>query len=128
MKKILILLFSFFYLVLTSGMILNFHYCGGKIKSISLFSSSDEVGCCGSKMKSKNCCKDKTAYVKVKDNHNSNPFLKFITFKGQMLEIAIPSYLLAFQYSLQVERIQNYYPPPVLYDNPLYLKHKVLII
>ncbi len=105
------------------------HYCGGKLKNISLFDTFDEEGCCGSKkMKSKGCCDDETTYLKVKDKHNSNSSLKVVTFKGKMLDIAIPSFLCKFQYIIEEGYNENYHAPPVLYDNPLYLKHRVLII
>lgn len=55
--------------MIASGLTVSFHYCGGKLKYFSLFTAGDENGCCGSKKKSKGCCKNKTAFVKVKDNH-----------------------------------------------------------
>lgn len=77
---------------------------------------------------SKNCCKDKAAYYKVKDNHQSNNVLKspVPTYK------VTGFYLPIFEYNFNVigtsQVILNYHAPPVLFDNPLYLKHKVLLI
>lgn len=128
MKRILVFTLLFVYTTLACGVNLQLHYCGGKLKSFSLFGSSDEVGCCGSKMKSKDCCDDKSTYLKVKDKHNSNTSLKVVTFKGKMLDIAIPSFICKVQFTIQEGYNKNYHAPPVLYDNPLYLKHRVLII
>lgn len=128
MKRFLVFTLLFAYTTLACGVNLQLHYCGGKLKKISLIDSSDEDGCCGSKMKSKGCCKDKTTFIKVKDNHNSNLFLKITTFKGQILDVVIPSFLYRFQYSIKEGHNENYQAPPVLYDNPIYLKHRVLII
>jgi len=128
MKRFLVFTLLFVYTTLACGVNFQLHYCGGKLKNISLIDASDEDGCCGSKMKSKDCCKNKTTFIKVKDNHNSNSLLKVTTFKGQMLEAIIPTLLCKFQYSIQEGYNENYHAPPVLYDNPLYLKHRVLII
>ena len=94
MKRSLIFILLFVYTTLACGLNLQLHYCCGKLKSISFFETTDEGSCCGSKkMKSKDCCDDKTTYLKVKDKHNSNTSLKVVTFKGKMLDIAIPSFL-----------------------------------
>jgi hypothetical protein len=116
-----------FYLVSTSGMSLNVHYCGGKIKHVSLYSSS-EKGCCGKKKMSKKCCKDKVAYFKIKDNHKVNQLAKVVTPSSKLIT-AVLSLVINYSYvSSFYITIQNYHAPPVLYDNPLYLKHQVLLI
>ena len=70
LKKLLSILFCFIYLVSSAGINLNLHYCGGKVKSISLF-HTDEKDCCGTKMKNPNCCKDKSVVYKVKETQNN---------------------------------------------------------
>jgi hypothetical protein len=126
-KLVLSIIFSIFYLTSTSGVSINAHYCGGKIKHISFFKHS-EKNCCGKKKMSKNCCKDKAAYFKVKDNHQSNDVL---TSPVPSNEITL-FVLSAFEYHFNVistnQLVLNCHAPPVLYDNPLYLKHKVLLI
>lgn len=49
-------------------MVFNFHYCAGKLKSVSLFKVKD---CCKSKGKANKCCKNKTVVLKVKDSHEN---------------------------------------------------------
>ncbi len=127
MKLFFSILFSVFYLTSTSGVSINTHYCGGKIKHISFFKHS-EKNCCGKKKMSKNCCKDKKAYFKVKDTHESNSVLKSpLPFDKTGI-----STLSVFQYhfsAFNTDRIVlSDHAPPVIYDNPLYLKHKVLLI
>ena len=71
-KKALFILFCFLYLASSAGVNLNFHYCGGKLKSISFF-ETDEADCCGLGMeKKKNCCKEKSLNYQVKADQNSN--------------------------------------------------------
>ncbi len=127
MKICISILFSIFYLTSTSGVSINAHYCGGKIKHISFFKKS-EKNCCGKKKMKKNCCKDKAAYFKVKDNHQSSNLLKSPQASYKITGLTAP----VFEYNFSIKRLEqivfNYHAPPVLYDNPLYLKHKVLLI
>jgi len=79
LKRTLVILFCFFYFLSSVGVAFNLHYCGGKLKSIS-FSHSDEKNCCGKKMKSKNCCKEKSVVYKVKGNQDTSG--KYFSFKN----------------------------------------------
>ena len=129
MKKSLIILFASFYLILASGLSVSLHYCGGKLKDISLFSTSNENGCCGNKKKSKGCCKNKTAFLKVKDNHEANTLLKAPS--PTKLTVDAPAIILNYYvYADNVlDLVINYHAPPVvLYGNPLYLENRVLLI
>lgn len=127
MKKFSVILFSIFYLTSTSGICLNIHYCGGKIKHVSLI-NSNEKNCCGKKKMSKKCCKDKIAYFKIKDNHKSNQFAKIVTPSSKI----VPAHFSIVNYNCNLSSvnsiIHHYHSPPVFYDNPLYLKHRVLLI
>ena len=127
MKKFIFIFFSFFYLTSTSGISLNVHYCGGKIKHVSFYSSS-EKNCCGKKKMNKKCCKDKVAYFKIKDNHKSNQFAKVTTPSFKFITPTLPTFCFDCYVSPINASIQNNHSPPVLYDNPLYLKHRVLLI
>lgn len=69
MKKSALILLALFYLIISSGIAVSVHYCGGKLKYFSLFKAANENGCCGKKKMSKRCCENKTTFVKVKDNH-----------------------------------------------------------
>jgi len=128
MKKTLIILFSFFYLSLTSGITLNLHYCGGKIKNISFFHTNSEEGCCGKKMKSKGCCDEKTTIFKVKDNHQSSDNIKLVFNHFKVFDVAVPVLVSKIYIESNSYTVLNYHAPPVLYDNPLYLKYRVLLI
>jgi len=126
MKRALIILLASFYLIFASGLTLSLHYCGGKLKSVSLFSSNEE-GCCGKKMKSKGCCKNKTTFIKVKDSHNSAKITELNSVYFHVIAVAATQ-LNASSRINETYIVSNYHAPPVLYDNPLYLKHRVLII
>ena len=128
MKKITIILLTFFYFTVASGITVNMHYCGGKFKQISLFHPVNDTGCCGSKKKGKGCCNDKTTFIKVKDNHNlsENVNLNFNYFK--ILTPITSTQLFTNLFKSDSYLKFYYHSPPLLYNNPLYLKYKVLII
>ncbi len=126
-KKFLVIFFSIFYLTSTSGISLNIHYCGGKIKHITLFNSSEKC-CCGKKKMSKKCCKDKVSYFKIKDDQQSNQSAKIITPTSKITPVVLPVFKFDDYIVCTNVTVFNYHAPPVLYDNPLYLKYQVLLI
>lgn len=128
MKKITIILLTFFYFTVASGITVNMHYCGGKFKQISLFHPVNDNGCCGSKKKSKGCCNNKTTFIKVKDNHNLNKNVNLTFNQFKILTPFTSTQLFANLFKSDFYLKLDYHSPPLLYNNPLYLKYKVLII
>ena len=76
----------------------------------------------------KNCCKEKVVYFKIKDNHKSNQITKTLTPSFKFITATAPKCNGNFQIDIINYSIQNYYSPPVLYDNPIYLKNRTLLI
>jgi hypothetical protein len=130
MRKFLIFTLLIVYTGLASGINLQLHYCGGKLKTISLMGHDDEHGCCGNKMKSKDCCENKHSYLKVKDSHHINSTIKINTIKFVLTDFITPQFvtLIHQPFFVQSELISYPHAPPVSSDNPLYLKYRVLII
>lgn len=127
MKKSSIIFLCVFYLFVSSGLALNVHFCGGKLKNISFF-QDEEKGCCGSKKKSMGCCKNHSLVCKIKDKHNPVSSLKAPQISSKLLFI-IP---FQFTFNIETKNVENvssfHFKPPVFYDNPIYLKHRVFII
>lgn len=128
MKAFIIILFSVFYLLVSTGTSLNIHYCGGKLRNIT-FTSFSEKECCGGKMKSKGCCRNEKIVIKVKDKQQLNETHKISLIK----EIIIPNneiYYLPYTsfYTSKNDIPENYHAPPIFYKTPLFLKNRVLII
>lgn len=68
MKRIAAICLSLVYLAMVSGVVVNIHYCMGKVASVALgHSESDRCGDCG--MENQGCCKDEVKVVKVADTH-----------------------------------------------------------
>jgi hypothetical protein len=128
MKKFALIAFSIFYLLIVTGVNLNMHYCGGKLISISIAQTSNEIGCCGVKKSSKGCCHDQSTYIKLKDKHIQSVDLK-------MSVKLISSILITSEFNVSIneltsksEIVSNYHSPPPNYKIPLFLKNRVLII
>ena len=71
LKKSYILFFAMVYFIASSGFTINTHFCGGKLKTVSLFNQAKE-GCCSKKTCKKGCCQDSKSFIKVKDVQESN--------------------------------------------------------
>ncbi|MBA2613933.1 MAG: hypothetical protein H0U95_18365 [Bacteroidetes bacterium] len=127
MKKSSIIFLCVFYLFVSSGLAMNVHFCGGKLKNISFF-QDDEKGCCGSKKKSMGCCKSHSLIYKIKDKHNSVNLLKAPQVNSKLV------FLIPFQLTFNIGKedkgfTSSYlFDHPVWYDNPIYLRCRVLII
>lgn len=66
MKKVLVFILAVIYITVSSGMVLNIHYCMGKIATAQTGTSSKDCGC---KQKgTKDCCKTEHRLLKIQDN------------------------------------------------------------
>ena len=135
MKKVITLLLAFFYLFTAAGINVSLHYCGGKLKSVSLLKITDSDYCCCNKTKKEDCCKrkicckEKTIIVKVKDNSHITSFLTIPDSKKiELFTIALPQATLNFSHIFCSEIITYYHAPPDLYQTPIYLQNRILII
>jgi len=127
MKKAFVLFFAFAYFYSSTGICINLHYCGGKVKSVSLL-HTDEEGCCKGSMKKKDCCKEKTAFVKISDSQSASNALQVPGSKIVSLDIVAPANEIYLQEVFLVSNIPFDHAPPDLYATPPYLKNRVLRI
>ncbi|HLP12356.1 MAG TPA: hypothetical protein VK177_10530 [Flavobacteriales bacterium] len=67
MKRVAAILLSAFYLITVISITVNCHYCGGELKSVSVFGKPKS--CCGSQGGMNDCCHNKAVTFKVKDKH-----------------------------------------------------------
>lgn len=71
MKKYLISILAFLYLSLSTGVVINLHYCMGDLASVELGVSHDDTCAkCGMKDQ-KGCCETEYQLVKVQDVHQA---------------------------------------------------------
>jgi hypothetical protein len=68
-----------FYLFSVIGIALSMHFCGGKLASVTIYSSKSACKFCKNEAvdkKDDGCCKNTKVDVKVKDNHQLTSSLK----------------------------------------------------
>ena len=56
MKRFLAIVFTFYYLSLSIGLLVSVHYCGGEVYSVAIFDEAES--CCGDEDFCCNCCED----------------------------------------------------------------------
>jgi hypothetical protein len=112
------------------GLTINFHYCGGSLKSIS-FLSAKSVGCgmCGSKTMSKGCCKDKSTILEVQDNQKAPASVNIASVFFKIVANCFP----VFEFKLLSPTVKhvafsNFRYPDVLHNCEVYLRNCTLII
>lgn len=119
MKKILVIVLTLFYFVVATGVVLNYHYCKGQLKEVSLFKKKD---CCNKK----GCCHQKTNDIKVKDKHFGSDGFKVLEKVSAALVVVPTSNISVSLFEKKYASYHNSSPP--LSDNHLYLKKKVFLI
>jgi len=72
MKKILAIVVACMYLAITSGLVLQIHYCMGRqVGSSVKFAEADTHACskCGMQNAKNKCCHDEVKFIKLQDVH-----------------------------------------------------------
>jgi hypothetical protein len=89
MKKIIVTIFAFLYLAVSSGATVHLHFCMGKLINWELWNKKDNGKCskCGmAKSKAKDgCCKDENKLVKIEKDQR----VAEAAFSMQLLSVAV---------------------------------------
>ncbi|RYE13962.1 MAG: hypothetical protein EOP45_20385 [Sphingobacteriaceae bacterium] len=128
MKKMLLAILSCLYLVVTSGMQVQHHYCMGHLKATTVgFHENKKCGTCGMEAGSTACCHDESQWLKLNDKHQAVASIAYIPTS---LALDIPSvyyfFLQPIVQHLVIQRASNNSPPPLLADrNVLYCVFRI---
>ena len=129
MKKAAILFLTFIYLVVASGTVFHFHYCNGKINGISLVDEKIQDECCDEKeINTNECCDEKTTVLKINDTQYFSSSLKT---PANIIKVIDANFSQVNSYqnnSLETKTISAGHHPPNVYQNPIYLQYRILII
>lgn len=130
MKQAASILLLTLYTFLNLGLVVNTHYCGGKITSISLSNTIEKnCGICGKKQMDKKCCQDTQTQLSVDDNQiNSHVQFNFLDY-SYIFPPVINYNIQVNEYVFNDENSGRFYPfetgPP---KTPLFIKNCALII
>lgn len=130
MKKTIFAISFLCYFAVTSGVVINYHYCMKRLVSVHLFDTApDTCGMCGMDMhESSGCCRDEVKVVKLDQDQNK---LTVALVEAPLFEIPIttPSAFIvaAFENKYEQRHFHNH-SPPVLSEQDTYLQNNVFRI
>ncbi|MES1220029.1 MAG: hypothetical protein ABUT20_31290 [Bacteroidota bacterium] len=115
MKKASVIILAVLYFAVSSGMIVNMHYCMNRFASADFnpASGKKECGICGMhKAKSHGCCHDEVKLVKLQDDQNKASVVAFDFTSFQSIAI-IPSIFIAtsFYNANETNHCREHLPP-----------------
>jgi hypothetical protein len=122
---------ALFYLSATSGMVMNVHYCMGKISSVSFGHEKDhnDGTCdkCGMLKTENHCCKDEVSEVKLNDAHQTSS----VDFELAGISAAQPVKLIDLndpEQGVTAPPVDTYDSPPPKTLNKVYLDVNTFLI
>jgi hypothetical protein len=81
MKQFFVGILAVLYLAVSSGVVMEVHYCMGKIAGVELYGGHDDIcGKCGMTEKKGGCCSDELKIYKLEDSHKN--VTNAISFNG----------------------------------------------
>lgn len=122
---------AFFYLTVSSGMVVNVHYCMGKFSSVSFGHEQDhnDGACdkCGMAKTENHCCKDEVTKVKLSDSHQFSSF----AFELAGISAVLPEKIIVMsdpEQGVSPVPLNAYTSPPPNTHNKVYLAVQTFLI
>jgi hypothetical protein len=128
-KKSITFILAFFYLAISSGVVINLHYCMNKVDSVQYYGEGTDVcGKCGMHTNDANgCCHDEIKVVKLSDDHQPSSVACALT--GLSPEFTIPSaFIIASFENPGTEEYFVNHSPPLISLQDTYLRNGVFRI
>ena len=124
MKRLTAILLALIYISTTSGIVINTHYCMGKIAEIALGASgSAKCDTCG--MENEGCCHDDLQVIKLTDNHH----FSVIHFEVPSVSAMVPARTEGVEHERQAHIINgslaNHSPPIAVSRNVLFCVYRI---
>ena len=129
MKKILIAISALFYLAISSGVIVNMHYCMKRLDSVQFYAKQDDLcGKCGMDTREANgCCHDEIKVFKITDDQQPSLFAFHLAgIKPMAAEVSL--FLVAPYFSKKEQIHFCNHSPPLLSAQDTYLQQCVFRI
>ncbi len=127
MKKFLTTILAVIYLSVSSGMVMNIHYCMGKVNSVKLAVLPAASCMCGKPMSKKGCCRTEAKLVKLEDAQKAAYTDFTIKLPIAVLFTAL-NLLQTPSYNAQQIVLPQVHPPPLLSEQDTYLRNCVFRI
>jgi hypothetical protein len=130
MKKIAVSILLICYLAVSSGVIINFHYCMNRLASAELFAFEGErCGKCGMHADESNgCCRDEVKIVKMVDDQKLTVAFSYVLPSSDAIVQKPSEYIVTSFYNVPVTRHFLNHFPPLLSEQDTYLQNSVFRI
>jgi hypothetical protein len=127
MKRFLVAILAVLYFTISTGMVMNIHYCMGKVRSVNVNLMAKNMCGCGKTKETKSCCKTEHKVLKVEDNHKAS--YAFYDFSEPIADLPVNKYVVNTPLS-SVNNVLAYntHSPPLLSQQPIYLLNCVFRI
>ena len=118
------------YLAVSSGVIINLHYCMNRLASTELFgSNTTQCGKCGMDIhQADGCCHDEVQYLKIDDDQRATAFLSFELPSITGMCTTPSAFIVATLYAVPEKRHLLNHSPPLLSAQDSYLQNSVFRI
>ena len=130
MKKIIITIVAACYLVVTCGVVVNFHFCMDRLASTSLFVSQEKkCGRCGMEIHESNgCCRDEVQIIKMEEDQTQTNAIAY-DFSNVGSPVITPSFYIVAEFEVpNISKHFHNHSPPLLSEQDSYLQHSVFRI
>ena len=130
MQKSIVSILLICYMAVSTGVMVNAHYCMNKLDSTSFFTGkADRCGKCGMHTdKSHGCCRDEVKLIKMDDDQKINPAFAF-SLPLLVAEAPAPStFFNAILYNAFDGDEYNNHSPPIAGPSDIYLQNRVFRI
>lgn len=131
MKKAIAVISFLCYFVVTSGVVINSHYCMKRLVSTHLFETKSKVcGKCGMMMHKTNnhCCHDEVKVVKLQQDQITAPFFAFDFSAAKQISVFPSEFIFASFFNFYGQRHFQNHSPPLLQEQDTYLQNCVFRI
>jgi hypothetical protein len=132
MKKTIALLSFVCYLAVTSGVVINFHYCMKRLASVRLFeTAAKECGICGMdthEYELNGCCRDEVKFLKLEQDQNKLTLASYDIPALEPMAITPSVFIIAPFENISEERHFHNHSPPLLSAQDTYLQNNVFRI
>ncbi len=131
MIRLVSILLLTLYTTFNVGLVVNTHFCGGKLASISILTPKKKsCGVCGTKKMANSCCKDTQTELSIDGNQirsqtnlDLSDFSNFFTLLHSSFFLQTPSYAVLNKHNVQFYVFET--GPP---KTPIYIQiHSLLI-
>jgi hypothetical protein len=119
-KKAVIAILALLYIITTSGVVVNVHYCMGAVASVTYgHQTPDSCGTCGMKEK-EGCCHSELKVVKLEDDHQQT--IKTNGIAPELTTLPVAFFQTAIgTYDSRTDFGISYHSPPDPRVNAVYL-------